>query len=181
MDNMEIATWIIAISTTGYTIIVLITAIFIARQLKENKLLRKATVLKEAYDYIIRTHESRKIVYNNENEIKSVQTIEDLQNFKKNRPKVNDALHEVANCYHYIGFLMKSGLLTDKEEFFEEGGNTFLRVYDIIYPVILQEQQITGETHKQYLKYLIKEMNEYKNLKPSHPAQKRASEKSGLQ
>jgi hypothetical protein len=158
MDSMEIATWIIAISTSVYTIFVIVTAYYIADQLKENQLLRQATVLKEAYDYVIRTHKFRKIVYNNKNEIKKVQTIEDLQNFENNRPEVNEAMHEVANCYHYIGFLMKSGLLTNKVEFFEEGGNTFLRVYEIISPVIQQERARTDETYKQYLEYLKEEM-----------------------
>ena len=57
---MDVATWIIAISTGIYTIAFIVTVFYIAKQLKENKLLRESTVLKEAYDYIIRTHKYEK-------------------------------------------------------------------------------------------------------------------------
>jgi hypothetical protein len=67
MDSREIATWIIAIFTGLYAITILITVFYIANQLKENRLLREANVLKDAYDYIVRTHQSREIVYANEN------------------------------------------------------------------------------------------------------------------
>lgn len=137
MESIEIATWIIAIFTALYAITVLITVFYIANQLKENRLLREANVLKEVYDYVIRTHQFRKTVYANEGKIKTVKEPQDLDKLEHN---VSEAIHEVANCYHYIGFLMKSGLLTNKSAFFEEGGDTFSRIYEIIKPVITQRE-----------------------------------------
>jgi len=68
---MDVATWIIAISTGIYTIAFIVTVFYIAKQLKENKLLHESTVLKEAYDYIIGTHKYRKIIYDNERDIRA--------------------------------------------------------------------------------------------------------------
>ena len=157
---MDVATWIIAISTGIYTIAFIVTVFYIAKQLKENKLLRESTVLKEAYDYIIRTHKYRKIIYDNERDIRAVRNTKSLDALS---PEVKEAIHEVTNCYHYIGFLMKYGLLTNKQGFFEEGGDTFLRIYEIIKPVIKQERiKMSRETYKQYLEYLAEEMSKYK-------------------
>jgi hypothetical protein len=160
MESVETATWIVAISTALYAITVLITVFYVKGQLKENRLLREANVLKDAYDYVIRTHQSRKIVYANETRIKTVNSVEDLQRLGGD---VRQAIHEVANCYHYIGFLMKSGLLTNKSAFFEEGGDTFDRTYQIIKSAITQERRsMPRETYKQYLEYLLKEMEQYR-------------------
>ena len=162
-NGIAIATWIIAVSTIVYTFAVIVTIFYIAKQLKENKLLREAAVLKEAYDYIIRTHKFRKIIYSNENEIKAIQNANDLEKIVS---EVSEAIHEVANCYHYIGFLMMCGMLTNKSAIFEEGGDTFLRIYEIIKPAIEQQRATRGkETHKQYLEYLVKEINKYKSEK----------------
>ena len=58
---------------------------------------------------------------------------------------------------------MKYGLLTNKQGFFEEGGDTFLHIYEIIKPVIKQERvKMSRETYKQYLEYLAEEMSKYK-------------------
>jgi|Deesub1362B_J571_1020462.scaffolds.fasta_scaffold02688_12 hypothetical protein len=125
---MEIATWIIAIATASYTIAFIITVFYIKGQLKENKLLREATVLKEAYDYIIRTHKFRLILYKNAEKLKKLNQLDELE---KIDDELSEAIHEVANCYHYIGFLMKHGMITNKKALFEEGGDTFLRIYEI--------------------------------------------------
>lgn len=162
-NSMDIATWTIAVSTTVYTFAFIVTVFYIIKQLKESKLLREAAVLKEAYDYIIRTHKFRKIIYSNKNEIRAIQNANDLE---KIVPEVSEAIHEVANCYHYIGFLMTCEMLTNKSAIFEEGGDTFLRIYEIIKPVIEQQRATMGkETHKQYLEYLVEEINKYKSGK----------------
>ena len=161
---MDIATCIIATSTGVYTIAFIVTVFYIAKQLKENKLLREATVLKEAYDYIIRTHKFRKIIYAKEKDIKAIKNVDDLKNLEKTLPEVREAIHEAANCYHYIGFLMKYGLLTNKSAIFEEGGDTFLRIHEIIRPAIKQERiRMDKETYKQYLEYLVEEISKYKS------------------
>ena len=90
---MDVATWIIAISTGIYTIAFIVTVFYIAKQLKENKLLRESTVLKEVYDYIIRTHKYRKIIYDNERDIRAVRNTKSLDALS---PEVKEAIHEVA-------------------------------------------------------------------------------------
>ena len=161
--GIDIATRLIAVSTTIYTFAFIVTIFYIAKQLKESKLLREAAVLREAYDYIIRTHKFREIIYSNKNEIKAIQNVKDLEEIT---PEISEAIHEVANCYHYIGFLMKYGLLTNKSAIFEEGGDTFLDIYKIIKPEIEQQRAKMGkETYKQYLEYLVEEINNCKSEK----------------
>ncbi|HEX9911624.1 MAG TPA: hypothetical protein VGB01_00075 [candidate division Zixibacteria bacterium] len=163
---METANWIIAISTTTYALVVIFTIFYIAKQLRESKLLREASVLKEVYDYVIRTHNCRKIIYHHKDTIMKVKSQKDLENLEINYHEITDAIHEVANCYHYIGFLINYGLLSNKSAIFEEGGDTILHVYDIIKPVIEQDRKrMSTEKYKQYLEYLVKEINAYKKCK----------------
>ena len=77
----------------GYTIAFIVTVFYIAKQLKENKLLRESTVLKEAYDSIIRTHKYRKIIYDYERDIRAVRNTKSLDALS---PEVKEAIHEVA-------------------------------------------------------------------------------------
>jgi hypothetical protein len=90
-----------------------------------------------------------------------IKTVDNPQDLEKLEHNVREAIHEVANCYHYIGFLMKVGLLTNKSAFFEEGGDTFQRIYEIIEPVITQERvMMSRETYKRNLEYLLEEMKQ---------------------
>lgn len=160
---MTTATWIIAISTTVYAIIVIATLFYIANQVKQNKLQREATALKDVYDYLKQTHKYRKKIYADKEKIKAIQNQEALKQLERTHPEVTEAIHEVANCYHYIGFLMRYGLLTNKPAIFEEGGDTILHIVEIIKPVIKQEREkMDKETYKQYLEYLVNEIRNYK-------------------
>ncbi len=161
---MVIATSLIAFLTLIYVGTVIFSVCYVKRQLSESRLLREATVLKDAYDYVIRTHEFRRTLYGNESQIRAVQSAEDLEEMERHQPEVYAAIHEVANCYHYIGFLMKYGLITNKHAIFEEGGETIRRVFEIIRPAIEQERaRISKETYKQYLEYLVEEIDKWQS------------------
>jgi len=133
------------------------------KTLVETRLLREGTILKQAYDYIRETHNSRVVIYENERTIKGVNSLDELKGLKK---EISDAVHAVAHCYHYIGFLTKYGLLSNKSAIFEETGDTFLHLYNVIRPVIQQERErMHKPTYKQYLEYLKREIDQYKNRK----------------
>ncbi|MDH4223014.1 MAG: hypothetical protein OEV55_05670 [candidate division Zixibacteria bacterium] len=163
ISTIEVATWIIAIFTAIYAIVIIITMVYISKQLRESKFLREATVLKQAYDYVIRTHNHRKLIFSNRDKIAEIKEENDLRNLESSYPEIYKAIHSVANCYHYLGFLMKFRLLTKKSAIFEEGGETILSIYEIIYSVIKLEGDMTGrENYKRYFKYLVEELCNYR-------------------
>jgi hypothetical protein len=83
---------------------------------------------------------------------------------------IYDALREVANCYHYIGFLIHIGLLTAKEQIFEEGGHTIYGVWSIVRP-ILEIERLEPErgNYKQYFYALVADLDAYRKSKTGAP------------
>ena len=162
---MLVATWISAIATAAYLAAIIFSLIFIYKQVREAARLSEVTLLKEVYDYIVDSHKARGIIYDtvNYSRIKRINTVKQLQSFELNYPDTAEAIHKVANCYHYIGFLMKNRLLKNKKAFFDEGGHTFYQIYERIIPIIELDRQKTGKMkYKQYLGYLYEEYKKYK-------------------
>ena len=160
-----IANWITALATAVYALVVCYTVYFVRKQLKENKLLREATVIKDVYDYIKKTSYDRSVIYKNEDKILRVRSDRDLKKFKKKSPKIYTAIHEVANCYHYIGFLIKSDLLTNKRAIYQEGGDTILGIHRIIKGVIARDREFAQKnTYKQYLDFIVEDIEKFKQM-----------------
>ena len=111
--------------------------------------------------YIISTHDARALILANSATIKAVKNKSDLESLKSKSPDLLRAIHDVVNCYHYIGFLMRSRLLTNKGALYEEGGQTILDMSEIIMPVI--EIQRENPSYKQYFDTLVKEVIEYQH------------------
>ena len=157
------ATWITAVATAIYSLTVLFTVIYVVRQWKETRLLREAAVIKDVYDYIIRTHADRQLIYENQEAIRSIATIEQFSAFGVQHPDVANAIHEVANCYHYLGFLMKNKLLTSRDAVLEEGGRTVLSIHGIIGHIIKlqQRQSLATQGYKQGFVYLANEVRKH--------------------
>jgi len=147
-----LATCLIAFATTIYTIFFIITLIYVKKQFEEYKLYRNISVLQNIYDYVIKTKEERKKIFEEEEMIKGFinegKALSDIYD-----EKIRDAIHNVANVYHYAGFLIKTNLLGEdfKNAFFEEGGETFFRIYTLIYPLIEEERKKPfKKSYKQY-------------------------------
>ncbi|WP_457636086.1 DUF4760 domain-containing protein [Persephonella sp.] len=164
-----ITNWVIALSNFTYTLFFIITVIYIIKQFKEYKLYREISVLQDIYDYIIRTKEDRKKIFENENLIREYisknKSLSDIE-----EQDLRDSIHEVANTYHYAGFLIKKNLIGKdlKSAFFEEGGETFIRVYNLIYPLIEKERKKPFKnTYKQYMDFLYEEYKKLGKLKKS--------------
>lgn len=158
---MECASWVTAIATAFYAAVVLVTAVYLCRQWRETRRMREATVLKDAYEYIIKTHEARKIVKEHEDLIRGIDSQEKLLVITNGEPKgVDEAIQDVANCYHYVGFLMKYKLLTDTKAISEEGGQTLIHMHGILCNVIrLRREKNPG--YKQYFDYLVNQVQDY--------------------
>lgn len=117
-------------------------------------------VLKHAYDYIRETHVDRVAVYEEEASIRGVKTIDDLKIFEATDAAT--AVHNVANCYHYIGLLAHSGLLTRQTELLQEGAQTIVRIHTIIWPIIELQRERTGQSeYKQYFAWLAERAKDY--------------------
>ena len=81
-----------------------------------------------------------------------------MADLERSNREVLGAIHDVANCYHYIGFLIHSELLLKKKEFFDEGGETMLRVWKLVRTVIEAERERTKRsTYKQYFEQIANE------------------------
>jgi hypothetical protein len=152
---MTFAEW----SSLAQTVILLLTGAVVAWYTAETREMRKtavrqadAAVVKEAYDYIIGTHPMRRLIFRADNAelIRGVRSPEDLRLFKEEHDELDQAIHAVANCYHYIGFLMHQGLLTAEGAILEEGGHTIVRVHELIGPYIQLEREQRGDGYKQY-------------------------------
>lgn len=153
---MELATWIGAVATAIYAVFFVGTAIFVVFQLKEMKLQRDANVMKTVYDYVIATHDDRGLIYSNADAIRAVRTQEDLWLFEAAQPAVDKAIHNVSNCYHYVGFLLAKGMLSGTAGVVDEGGHTVVRIDDIIGTYVRIRRQAMGQPdYKQYYDYLV--------------------------
>ena len=105
------------------------------------------------------------MIYKNEDKILRVRSDRDLKKFKKKSPKIYTAIHEVANCYHYIGFLIKSDLLTNKRAIYQEGGDTILGIHRIIKGVIARDREFAQKnTYKQYLDFIVEDIEKFKQM-----------------
>jgi hypothetical protein len=152
--KMDTTEWLMLIQTAA----VVATGVVVVWYTWETRHLRKisarqadAAVLKQAYDYVIETYPSRKRVFEDAPLIRAVTTCGELRDFKVAHPETDRAIHDVANCFHYVGFLMEHGLFSDDRPFLLEGGHTVLRAYEILWPYILLERQDAGAPrYKQY-------------------------------
>lgn len=176
--NSDAAIWVTAVFTAVYAIAVTASLIWISMQVKEarkqaeatkvhaqeTKRLAQAEVLKQAYDYIIRTYESRELLHRTRNIIETVKNMQDLGILERKRPDIKEAIYEVANCYHFIGFLIKSELLSEKsaQDVYEEGSDTILDMYKIISPIIDIKKETPDKLYKQYFRYLVEEIEKWR-------------------
>jgi hypothetical protein len=120
-------------------------------------------LVKEAYDYIIRTHKERTLLFKNAQSIMAIKSLSALNQFKENNSELYEALREVSNCYHYIGFLMHIGLLEAKEMLFDEGGETMLGVWQIVEPVLnIERGEPNRGQYKRYFYTLINDLKQYR-------------------
>jgi len=153
---MEVATWIGAVSTAVYAVAFLFTAFYVVFQLRESKMQRKATVLQNVYQYVMDTHLDRAVLYKNAHLIRKVHTLDDLERFSAARPDVDKSIHAVANCYHFIGFLLYCKALPCPEDFLDEGGHTLLKVDQIISQYVeLCRKRTCQPKYKQYYTALV--------------------------
>jgi hypothetical protein len=152
---METATWTIAAFTGLYAFAVLISLVFIYRQVSENRRLSELTALKEAYKYVMDTHEQRTEILRSRKDIEAVNSQNSLMEFRKHHHELYNAVQEVANCYQFIGLLMKHHYMKDEKVFVNEASVTFQQIHSIMRGVITQERIEYGNPqYKCYLEYL---------------------------
>jgi hypothetical protein len=108
------------------------------------------------------THEERTEIFQNRKVIESVNSANDLTNFKKDNRVLYDAVEEVANCYHFVGLLMKHKYIKDEKVFVEEAQISFQQIHSIIKGVIAQERiMYKNPQYKCYLEYLEAVIKKY--------------------
>jgi len=155
-DPGSIADWVAAVAACVNTLAFLASIVYVIRQWKESRLIRDATVIEHVYDYIMRTRKDRQVIYNHETALRAIRTEKDLTDFEATHAEVMESVHQVANCYHYLGFLLKEGLLSAQQAVLAECGHTASRMHGIIGEVLaLQRVQIGRFEYKQYFNFLI--------------------------
>lgn len=165
--------------TAVQTVAVVLTGLVVVWYTWETQQMRKtahrqadAAILKQAYDYVIQTHGSRRVVYRNADRIRAVTTIAALETLRQAEPELDRAIHDVANCFHYIGFLMDQKLFSDQQALIDEAGHTILRMYNLLWTYILLERQDSGAaSYKQYFESLARRVPGYRPITlPGAPA-----------
>lgn len=113
----------------------------------------QAQLFKQVYDYIIATEKDRKLVFHRAESLRGVKTSAGWRGIETRGKDGDliDAVHNVANCYHYIGFLKAANLLTDMDAFLDEAGHTIRRVYEILAPIIGYQRELRNSP--EYKKY----------------------------
>ena len=144
------------------TVLLAASVIYAALQVRENSYQRELAVMKEAYDYIRETRKYRRMIYQNKEIILKTKTVEELKKLEKEYPDLYDAIQEVFNCYHYVGFLIKLGFITKKKkEFIDEIHEPVLRINEIAGHIIDLENKKAGyKGYKKYFRYLIQEIKQ---------------------
>lgn len=153
---------IVAASAVVTALLIAFTAWQVTGQHREARLAREAAVIKDLYDYVIRTHDDRNVIFQNRETILGIRSVPDLVDFQRDHPQVSKAIHAATNCYHYLGFHIDCGLITNPIPIYEEAAHTILSIADITMRYTDLEREKTGKKkYKQHFYSLVKRIRMY--------------------
>lgn len=149
---------IAAIATFAYSVTFLFSVVFIVIQIKEHQFSRDTEIMCLLYDRIIASVPKRRLIYENENCLVKINTLEKWDELQSKNQELADAVTIVSMDYHHMGLFIANGHLKDTKVFLSDIGHIYLRVYKIIVPIIKIQRERSGKTYREYLEYLKKEV-----------------------
>jgi hypothetical protein len=106
------------------------------------------------YDRLVASRERRQVIYANENKLTDLKDLAEWDELRRQDPQLADAVLAVSMDYHLLGLFLRSTLLAEQTVFLNDIGEVFLRLFNIIRPVIRLERQRSGTTYRATLEQL---------------------------
>lgn len=161
VPNIQAGNWnaVGALAALFYAATFLFSFSFFYSQLREMRLSRDTEMLTNLYDRLIRSRRQRILIYDNEDLLKAINTLEKWDVLRRANKALGAAVNDVSMDYHLVGLIVTNGLLRERKAFMHDIGEVFLRIHGIIGPIVKIERKRSGNTYRAYLENLAREVS----------------------